>query len=721
MPWICTLNSQSSRMCKHFTCFKHIENVSLLSNLAWTNNVPPGCIIQNKPEIQFHPENLSGSYACSVNTCSETFKSTTFLKIHLKNVHKYREDYLKTFMVGHGANSEGGERFTPHKQRFKTSSNEKGKFYVCEFPSCNERRTKKPSIVEHIKEAHSSSIQNFCIFCHAAFDTNEELDIHKNLVHYKKNEFHEIEESHQDENNPEIFNKGSLVKAFTPNKFVQVDQIFNREVLEETEHLLDSLASHTGSVYIKPSLLVMAGEQNSEGDIINVHQRLIYTPNHFEILANSHDTSSSIMKMREGLQLAAENLENTIGSGFTILSIDGLKFDYNRKRGLRGGSWISSTGLSHKNSTLNIQNKDDRCLLYSIAAHLYPPPPTVSKKVRENPKTYEKHLSAFNIDGISFPVSGKQQVQEFIQKNNHLDFNLTIYKLFGKDVHPIFSSKKQNEDEKKFHIRLLEIEGYIQPSEKNPEPRFTSHYLLITNINSFLRKHYIDRNGKIYNNKKNICPSCNKFSTRDKNTMDKHRKGCDITKSGQEFKTADPGKTLKFSRTKAAFPPPLVGAADFETTVTKSSVCQHCKNLYHHHLSSEQIDMMICYHTQMCSRPECENKKNGCAHKSTLIQKNLNSVAHFGMILDRDLNVFDEKVSFGYNCAETYLQHLLDIEDRVTSYIAKNIPCKPLTAHQKNLYKTQIKCGEYQCHTILDRRRNGEVTNRPVVDHCHLR
>ena len=29
--------------------------------------------------------------------------------------------------------------------------------------------------------------------------------------------------------------------------------------------------------------------------------------------------------------------------------------------------------------------------------------------------------------------------------------------------------------------------------------------------------------------------------------------------------------------------------------------------------------------------------------------------------------------------------------------------------------------GEYQCNTILDRRRDGEVSNRPVVDHCHLR
>ena len=74
------------------------------------------------------------------------------------------------------------------------------------------------------------------------------------------------------------------------------------------------------------------------------------------------------------------------------------------------------------------------------------------------------------------------------------------------------------------------------------------------------------------------------------------------------------------------------------------------------------------------------------------IKKDLNSIAHFGILLDRNSNIFDEKVTYGFECAEKYLQHLLDIEQEVTAYIAKNIPCKPLTHHQKTLYKTQRKC-----------------------------
>ena len=690
MPWICTLGSQSGDLCKHFTCYKSLVNVSLLSNLTLSNNVPSEGIIQNKPELQFCKD-LGEMHACCVNTCAESFISISLLKMHLKYVHKYSDTYLETFMIGQGSESEGGKRYTVHKQGFRTVSDGTTKLYICEFPNCKVTRSKKHAMFEHVRYSHRTSIQNFCTFCYAGFDNIEALNQHKSLVHYKKSQFHSIEESHQDQNNPQIFNKGSFVRAYEPNKYVQVDQIFNQGTIQELEQLLDNLASHSGSVYVKVSLVVMAGEQDSEGNIVNIQQRDIYTPNKFEIIANSPNTVSTIMKMCQGLRFATEELENTIGSGFTILSIDGLKIDYYRKRGLRGAKWISSASLSHKNSILNIRNIDDRCLLYCIAAHLHPLSSKVSKKIKEDPDSYKSHLCEFNIDNMSFPIVGKDKLEEFVEQNSHLDFDLSIYKIFGNDVYPIFSSKKENK-QRKNQIKLLEIEGYIQATDKCPEPHFTSHYLLIIDNDAFLRKHYTDKKGRIYNNKKNVCPSCEKFSTRDKDVMKKHRKGCDITKTGQQFKTADPGKTLKFSRTTAAFAPPLVGMADFETSITKTSVCQPCKNLYHPHLSSEQMKMMVCYHTQKCSKPECENKNSGCEHKSTLIKKDLNSIAHFGILLDRNSNIFDEKVTYGFECAEKYLQHLLDIEQEVTSYIAKNIPCKPLTHHQKTLYKTQRKC-----------------------------
>ena len=118
MPWICSFGSQTGKLCKHFTCYKSLVNVSLLSNLTLTNNVPSECIIQSKPEIQFCPD-LNEMHACCVNTCSETFISISLLKMHLKYVHKYSDIYLKTFMVGQGSESEGGNRFTVHKQGFK--------------------------------------------------------------------------------------------------------------------------------------------------------------------------------------------------------------------------------------------------------------------------------------------------------------------------------------------------------------------------------------------------------------------------------------------------------------------------------------------------------------------------------------------------------------------------------------------------------------------------
>ena len=187
MPWICSFGSPSGELCKHFTCYKSLVNVSLLSNLTLSNNVPSECIIQNKPELQFCKD-LDEMHACCVNTCSESFISISLLKMHLKYVHKYSDIYLETFMVGQGSESEGGKRYTAHKQGFRTVSAGSSKLYICEFPNCKESRSKKPAMFEHIRSSHRTAIQNFCTFCYAGFDNIDDLNQHKSLVHYKKSQ-----------------------------------------------------------------------------------------------------------------------------------------------------------------------------------------------------------------------------------------------------------------------------------------------------------------------------------------------------------------------------------------------------------------------------------------------------------------------------------------------------------------------------------------------------
>ena len=239
-------------------------------------------------------------------------------------------------------------------------------------------------------------------------------------------------------------------------------------------------------------------------------------------------------------------------------------------------------------------------------------------------------------------------------------------------------------------------------------------------MDKYLRKHY-DIEGKC-GDRTMTCPTCLKFKSRNDHVMRNHRKNCGRSETGQNCEVPEGDKcNLKFRNTRAQFKPPLTGSADFETTVSPEAVCNPCKELYYEHLSDIQIAQISCYHTAThCDNIKCQYKQS-CEHKSNIKNANLKAVAHFGVVLENDNSIFDQALHYGPNAAVDYIQHLLDNETKFTDYIATNIPRKPLTQKQRDLYENQIKCGERWCKTTLDRRMGGNVSNRPVIDHDHLR
>ena len=565
-------------------------------------------------------------------------------------------------------------------------------------------------------------LQTFCSYCRGGFETVEELLDHKATVHYSNSGFALVEECHEDSDNPGEYNKGAYVKPFPPSEVITVAQAFGGSSKEEIRDICDYLAGRTGSVLVRPSLHVMAAENDGEGNITNLHKREIYTPGHFSIHANAPDTEQIIMSMLQELEIKVDELENTVGSGFSLVSIEAMKLNFDKRGSLRGSRWLSTAGLSHKTSTLNIKNtNDDLCLLYSIAAHIFPPSPSLPLKKREDPNTYKHYLPLFDTSDLSFPLKGSQEIESFVKKNERLDFELTIFKTYNSSVYPVFSTIKRDcKEEKTHHVRLLEVEGYIQPSSDNPKPQYTSHYVLVTDFNKYMRKFY-DEDGKS-SDKTKTCPSCLKYKTRNDNAMHKHRKGCDKSGTGQQFEVSDGDHSeLKFRNPRAKFQTPLMGTADFETTVTPGDVCGLCKELYFSHLKDDQIRGMTCYHTTtFCKQLACQYKKT-CPHKLSVKEAHLKAIAHHGVVFMNDGTIFDEATHYGENCSVGFLQHLVDNIPKYTEYISQNIPRKKLTAKQLNLYHQQRTCGERWCSTELDRRVGGNIEHRPVVDHDHLR
>lgn len=59
-------------------------------------------------------------------------------------------------------------------------------------------------------------------------------------------------------------------------------------------------------------------------------------------------------------------------SGLVIKQIEKLKFNYDKYNPIRGGKFIAlPRWVSLKKACINIQNKDDKCFLYSVQCGVY--------------------------------------------------------------------------------------------------------------------------------------------------------------------------------------------------------------------------------------------------------------------------------------------------------------------------------------------------------------
>ena len=187
--------------------------------------------------------------------------------------------------------------------------------------------------------------------------------------------------------------------------------------------------------------------------------------------------------------------------------------------------------MSHTSSILNIRNDDNRCLLYCIAAYLQPV--TGSRAVKETASAYDEWINV-NIRGdseSSWPLEGSQDIRDFVALNRHLNFDLSIYRQYNVDITKIFSTKNIDKPSK-YHIHLLEIQGYQAPICDGSPGECLSHYVLITDISSYLRKKYIYANSTSRSGT-HICSICDLYKTRDLELLEAHKDSCRLNKTGQ--------------------------------------------------------------------------------------------------------------------------------------------------------------------------------------------
>ena len=110
------------------------------------------------------------------------------------------------------------------------------------------------------------------------------------------------------------------------------------------------------------------------------------------------------------------------GSGWVLDRITAIKISFAEFKLLRGSRYIpTSKHLANNKVIINVKNtKDNKCFLYSVAAHTHP----IDRNNHANmPRHYKDEIKKFDTDGLHFPLP-IDEISLFEKKNPKISVNV---------------------------------------------------------------------------------------------------------------------------------------------------------------------------------------------------------------------------------------------------------------------------------------------------------
>ena len=213
---------------------------------------------------------------------------------------------------------------------------------------------------------------------------------------------------------------------------------------------------------------------------------------------------------------------------------------------MRGGSYIPLPEfITKKKSIINIQNKDNKCFLWSILRYLHP---VQMNEVRlTDLRDYENDL---NFKGIDFPV---KDITKFGNNNPNLP-GINVFSVNDNNkIYPLRINKKDCQKS---------IDLFLYSEEEK------QHYSLIKNFTRLVRSQYTShRSSKIY-----ICKKCLTHLTKE-DLLEKHISYCSKNET-VAVKMPTKNSILKFQNHFKKLPIPFTIYADFECFTIPVNSCQ---------------------------------------------------------------------------------------------------------------------------------------------------
>ena len=181
------------------------------------------------------------------------------------------------------------------------------------------------------------------------------------------------------------------------------------------------------------------------------------------------------------------------GSGFVFNAISYFHVTMARYTPLPGGNFIPTpVWLAKKRATLNVNTKDNRCIIDCINAQLHP---TIANANR--PGSYARYRPNIKTEGVNFPA-GTRDIDRLEKLNPHLSINVFAYQLTEKKgkrqcakFYPYRISKNRGPEKTIVNLLLLEDEegqkeqkevGEEEEDEEEEVGSSKRHYILIKDL-----------------------------------------------------------------------------------------------------------------------------------------------------------------------------------------------------------------------------------------------
>ena len=546
--------------------------------------------------------------------------------------------------------------------------------FVCPEENCRKSFSRQFNLTRHFNKVHinSENVVEKCFLCGQIFKNCSELQIHYQIAHKPTKKFILIDSAFKKSIQTFRYNFCDKEINFATAQ-ANIKNLIKKQILIEAAK----------KTVCKVSLIFIAQMSivDNEGSKINTASIPFRSP---AFLSNASMPGNITKNIIRSFNHQANSMEDFMQSGSGWRFDRGLVFhiEIAALRPIVSGSdskknhaIVNINNFFNRKFLFNPQNRDKKCFLYCLAYFLH------NKRIKnlnyQNPvKQLKKYVKKFNTQNIKFPIT-ITSIKKFIKKNPSLDLKINI--LFresdgGKDI--IYPYEYGIGDGSKI-VNLLMVQ------KKNGSNSSENHFILITDVNKYLRNVYKSTEDKSKSYKKAFfCLNClNSFSSTLK--VLEHEKICSLNKPRLELMPDKTRSTIKFKNYEYQHTLDYVAFLDFECALPSTKKkCVVCRSL------------------------KCK-----CDASFTDVLSKQEPIGYSFVVLGQNDKIIHENSFIGAKAGEAFVGHLIEQEKLWIQNLLSVQKEMVMTTVDIINFKQSDKC--YLCEKDFD------LDNFKVRDHNH--